>query len=60
MKSLDLNQMESIEAGYCGLSLGLLGGAMIAAAFIVAPIAAAIWGLCFIGASINAVDACDN
>lgn len=58
MKSLNLNQMEQIEGGGCGLSLGLLGVAMVAATFIAAPIAAAVWAVGFIGGSINAADAC--
>jgi malonyl CoA-acyl carrier protein transacylase len=58
MKKLNLEQMEKIEGGSCGLSLGLLGVSMVAATFIAAPIVAAVWAVGFIGGAINTAQAC--
>ncbi len=58
MKSLNLKQMEVVEAGGCAGSLGSLGILLVAATFIAAPVAAGVWAAGFILGSINAADAC--
>ena len=56
MKTLNLNEMESIHAGSCGSSIASLSLAYAGAFLITGPIGAGLFVVAF--ASYNAVSAC--
>ena len=58
MKTLEINQMESLNAGSCVGSLIGLGLMMAGATLITGPVGAAIFAASFINGSINAADSC--
>ena len=58
MKTLDLQQMESIDGGSCGTSIASLSLSYAGAFLITGPLGAGLFVVAFAFASYNAVSAC--